>query len=159
MAAAYLRSAVDPTDDEAILYLLNSPKRGIGKRSIEHFQKIAEDNQCSLLEAFQTGSVLKSGSSQESALEKLIQLITQYQKKQESERPSSLIRELLHDSGYWEEVLALKDPESKSRILNYSYPHCPNSIIAKLPLMYFLREKDLKYPKAQNGFIDRWNGS
>ena len=113
VAAAYLRSAVDPTDDEAILYLLNSPKRGIGKRSIEHFQKIAEDNQCSLLEAFQTGSVLKSGSSQESALEKLIQLITQYQKKQESERPSSLIRELLHDSGYWEEVLALKDPESK----------------------------------------------
>ena len=37
----------------------------------------------------------------------------QIQKKQESEKPSSLIRELLHDSGYWEELLTLKEPESK----------------------------------------------
>ncbi len=113
VAAAYLRTIVDPTDNEAILYMLNTPKRGIGKRSIEQFQEIAKDNQLSLFEAFQSGHVLKSGSNQESALEQLIHLIKGYQKKQESEKPASLVRDLLHESGYWDELLTLKDPETK----------------------------------------------
>ena len=94
VAAKYLRSIVDPTDNEAILYMLNAPKRGIGKRSIEQFQEISKDNQFSLFEAFKSGHVLKSGSNQESAVEQLIHLIMDYQKN-------------------WDEILT--DPETKKK--------------------------------------------
>lgn len=117
VAAAYLRSIVDPTDDEAVLYLLNSPKRGIGKRSIEQFQGIAEQKQCGLFDAFQIGGVLKSKSAPELALEKLTNLVAHYQKNQEHGKPGSLVRDLLHESGYWDEVLTLKEPEAKIKNL------------------------------------------
>ena len=117
VASAYLRTIVDPNDDEAVLYILNSPKRGIGKRSVEHFQSIAEQNQSSLFDALQIKDILKPQSKAQSALDQLTRLIVQYQTKQESERPSSLVRDALHESGYWEEVLTLKNSESKIKNL------------------------------------------
>ncbi len=117
VASAYLRAIVDPSDDEAVLYILNSPKRGIGKRSIEHFQEVTEQKRCSLFEALQTKGILKPQSKAESALDHLTSLVVQYQAKQEDEQPSSLVREVLHESGYWDEVRMLKDPESKIKNL------------------------------------------
>ena len=117
VASAYLRAIVDPSDDEAVLYILNSPKRGIGKRSIEHYQTIADQNQSVFLDALEKEGILKTQSKAQLSLNKFTALIRQYQMKHESERPSTLVREVLHESGYWDEVLSLKDPETKIKNL------------------------------------------
>ena len=50
-ALAYLRMAVHPQDDNAVLRIINMPPRGIGARSIEAVQAVAQDMQTSLWEA------------------------------------------------------------------------------------------------------------
>lgn len=50
-ALAYLRMAVHPNDDNAVLRIINMPPRGIGVRSIEAVQAVAQDQQISLWEA------------------------------------------------------------------------------------------------------------
>ena len=39
VACAYLQAAVNPDDDNAMKIILNEPKRGIGKKSIENIEK------------------------------------------------------------------------------------------------------------------------
>ncbi|HAW45309.1 MAG TPA: DNA helicase II, partial [Sutterella sp.] len=50
-ALAYLRLIENPKDDTAFLRVVNFPARGIGAKSIETLQKIAEDSGISLFEA------------------------------------------------------------------------------------------------------------
>lgn len=48
---AYLRLAINPRDDEAFKRVINYPKRGIGKTSVDHLIDYANQNQVSLWES------------------------------------------------------------------------------------------------------------
>ena len=50
-ALAYLRLAVNPDDDNALLRVINTPPRGIGTRTIENIQAAAEERGISLWQA------------------------------------------------------------------------------------------------------------
>ncbi len=50
-ALAYLRLAVNPDDDNALLRVINTPPRGIGTRTIENIQAAAEEQGISLWQA------------------------------------------------------------------------------------------------------------
>lgn len=52
-ALAYLRLAINPDDDNALLRVINFPPRGIGTRTIENIQTIAQQNNSSLWQAAQ----------------------------------------------------------------------------------------------------------
>lgn len=49
---AYLRVVVNPQDDESLMRIVNEPPRGLGKTSLDHFQRFAEQRNITLLEAF-----------------------------------------------------------------------------------------------------------
>ncbi|MFN7094759.1 MAG: UvrD-helicase domain-containing protein, partial [Burkholderiales bacterium] len=50
---AYLRLVLNPNDNEAFLRVVNFPVRGIGSKSIEHLQSLAQEQQLSLFQACQ----------------------------------------------------------------------------------------------------------
>ncbi len=50
-AMAYLSLAVNPHDDISFSRVINTPKRGIGKSSLEHISQIARKNQMTMIEA------------------------------------------------------------------------------------------------------------
>jgi DNA helicase-2/ATP-dependent DNA helicase PcrA len=52
---AYLKLVVNPTDDVAFLRVINSPRRGVGDRSLEKLVAWAADRRLSLLEAARSG--------------------------------------------------------------------------------------------------------
>lgn len=52
-ALAYLRLAVNPDDDNALLRVINMPPRGIGTRTIEQIQAVAQQNNATLWQAAQ----------------------------------------------------------------------------------------------------------
>ncbi|WP_416335267.1 ATP-dependent helicase [Anaerococcus sp. DFU013_CI05] len=47
---SYLKVIVNPKDDVALKRIINEPKRGIGNKSVEQMNKIASDNNISILE-------------------------------------------------------------------------------------------------------------
>ena len=51
VACAYLQAAANPDDDNAMKVILNEPKRGIGKKSIENIEHIAQSEGVSFKEA------------------------------------------------------------------------------------------------------------
>lgn len=53
-ALAYLRLAVNPDDDNALLRVINFPPRGIGTRTIENIQAAAQEQGVSLFQAAKT---------------------------------------------------------------------------------------------------------
>lgn len=59
---AYLRLIINPHDNEAFLRVVNFPARGIGPKTIENLQHLAEENRLSLFDAVE----LLSGKSRQS---------------------------------------------------------------------------------------------
>jgi len=51
---SYFRVFANPNDDFSLLRIINKPKRGIGKASIDKLQKLAFDNQMTLYQAIST---------------------------------------------------------------------------------------------------------
>ncbi len=58
-ALAYLRVARNPEDDVALLRILNTPPRGIGKTTLDSLREMAQERKCSLWAA--TGATVESG--------------------------------------------------------------------------------------------------
>ncbi len=54
-AVAYLRAIAQPNDDLALERIINTPKRGIGKSTLEKLHHFARDNNVSLYEAVNVG--------------------------------------------------------------------------------------------------------
>ncbi|MBQ9021827.1 MAG: UvrD-helicase domain-containing protein [Eggerthellaceae bacterium] len=57
---AYLNLVVNPADDIAARRVVNVPRRGIGKTTIEHIDQLARNNACSFLDAAQLAVVDES---------------------------------------------------------------------------------------------------
>ena len=58
---AYLRLMTNPDDDVNLLRIINTPRRGIGKKSIEYINSVAEKKQCSLYSA--VNAICSAGDS------------------------------------------------------------------------------------------------
>ena len=102
-------------DDEAIQTILNEPKRGIGKRSIEIIEAIAEKEGISFYEALSQQTILKEKSAK--AIKKLIRNLGKWQSENVNEPTGFRLRDLMIDTGYWKEVSQMEKSEEKIKIL------------------------------------------
>lgn len=118
-AVAYLRLIQQPRDDLAFERIVNTPKRGLGKATIDAIHQHARAHNCSMSEA--VDARLTSGEikgKQALALGKLMQQLQEWRSKQKDLSLAELADAMLDGSGYRAMWQADKSPEANGRLEN-----------------------------------------
>lgn len=114
---AYLRLIYNPADNISLKRIINEPKRGIGKTSLDNIQQLSEQYGTSMYEiiknAEQYGLNRVKANSDE-----FINLIEELRAKQNELSISELIKETLNKSGYTKALEIENSVEAESRIQN-----------------------------------------
>lgn len=110
-ALAYLRLAVNPDDDNALLRVINFPPRGIGSRSIENIQTAAAEQGTSLWQA-------ACGMGKSGKIAAFVQLIEQFRAQAADAELADLINTVIHDSGLYIHYQNQKQPAEQERTEN-----------------------------------------
>ncbi|WP_152656686.1 DNA helicase PcrA [Oceanobacillus sp. CFH 90083] len=115
---AYLRLITNPDDDISFQRVVNEPKRGIGKTSIERLQAYAATHDISLYEAVKevdfTG-VSKKAANALAGFQDLIRSLTQ---QQEFLTATDMVEAVLERTGYEEMLNNERSIEAQSRLEN-----------------------------------------
>lgn len=97
---AYLRVLVNPSDNISFLRAVNEPARGIGKVSLEHLQRFAEEHEMSLMSAcdhIERVTALKGKAA--GGLKDFARLMTDLRQLLELP-PDEIIKQVIDRSGY-----------------------------------------------------------
>ena len=103
----YLRLINNHKDDVSLLRIINTPRRGIGDKTIENLTELAVQNNTSLYEAIEKGKELEFKN-----------LIEELTKSSESLSLTELIDEILEKSGIKKELSTSKLLEDEIRLEN-----------------------------------------
>jgi len=117
-ALAYVRLALHPEDDVALLRVLNLPPRGIGKTTVDALREMAGADGSSLwaaIEKFVSGAAAGRAVTPLRAFQELVAKLRQAQAAQE---PPDFLRTLLDETGYMEMLKDRNSPEDVARIEN-----------------------------------------
>ena len=104
---AYLKLIYNPKDDVSFLRVINTPKRGIGLKSIEHLTTKADLENISLFDAIESGKELS-----------FKELILSLQNIKEKVTLTELIDKVLDATGMKKELESEKSIESEIRLEN-----------------------------------------
>ena len=116
---SYLRLILNENDDISFLRVINSPKRGLGKASIEKIQKLAQSKKTSLYQA--CGMLLEKQAFKGKAhkqLKNFHQMLETLRKSKETLSLYDLYFDLLEASTYIEALKLDNSIEAQSRIEN-----------------------------------------
>ena len=78
---SYMRLTVNPKDDEAFKRVINYPKRGFGKKSLENLIQFAEDNDISIFESI---PMIEMSNRAKTVIMDFMKLIANFRMKAES---------------------------------------------------------------------------
>jgi DNA helicase-2/ATP-dependent DNA helicase PcrA len=116
---AYLKFIVNPDDRVSFLRIINEPKRGIGKTSIDKIEAIANQNNISLYEVIKNSdkySDLSAGLKKK--LLSFFNMIEKYVLRVPNEPVSELLKELVDEIEYRELFQNSIDIKEQSRVYN-----------------------------------------
>lgn len=118
-AIAYLRACHQPHDDLALERIINTPKRGLGKATIENIHKHARAQNCSMYDAVE--SMLSQGAIKgktAATLKQFLDMLKTYRNKLAQAPLHEVVDQLLDASSYrtmWKED---RSPEAAGRLEN-----------------------------------------
>ncbi|MFP4536264.1 MAG: ATP-dependent helicase [Spirochaetaceae bacterium] len=102
---AYLRVFQNPDDDISLLRVLNTPRRGIGRRTLEQITAIGEQRHCSLYSALSLIAHGEAGgvsAAVQQDLNGFVELVEQYQELLEKKyQIHKALEKLIHQVDYW----------------------------------------------------------
>ncbi len=114
---AYLRLIFNSADNLSLKRIINEPKRGVGKTSLDQVQEIADNNGVSMYEVIKDAAQYGLNRVYTNTRE-FIEQIENLKAKKDEIKISDLIKETLKTTGYTK-ALELEDTiESESRIQN-----------------------------------------
>ena len=116
-AIAYLRLIYNPSDNLSLKRIINEPKRGVGKTSIDNIAKIAEDSNVSMYEVIKNAADYGLNRVFVNTREFVEQIEYLILKKNEL-KISELIKETLNKTGYTKALENENTVEAESRIQN-----------------------------------------
>ena len=126
--AAYLKLIVNPHDDVSLLRVINTPTRGIGRRTLDELTRLARDSQTSMFDAILSatpdtalGGPLVSGpftTRAARALGDFREIILKLQAQVESSDLIELIDKVMDGSGYRKRISESNDERADERLDN-----------------------------------------
>jgi len=96
---AFLRIASNPSDDQALLRVVNTPPRGIGRGSIDRMAELAAKTRSSVLAAFETGSA-ELGARPREGVQKFLTLLSDIRERSAKQGVANALAHLIEESGY-----------------------------------------------------------
>ncbi|MBM5797403.1 MAG: AAA family ATPase, partial [Cyanobacteria bacterium K_Offshore_0m_m2_072] len=116
---AYLRLLVNPADTVSLLRVLNVPRRGIGKTTIERLTDAASQLGVPLWEVVRDAEAVRSlGGRSAKGLLQFCELINGLQDCVGDTAPSELVQRVMEQSGYVAELIADGSDEAEERRRN-----------------------------------------
>jgi DNA helicase-2/ATP-dependent DNA helicase PcrA len=116
---AYLRLLVNPADTVSLLRVLNVPRRGIGKTTIERLTDAASQLGVPLWEVVSDAEAVRSlGGRSAKGLLQFGELIHDLQRRAQDVSPSELVQRVMEQSGYLAELIAEASDEAEDRRRN-----------------------------------------
>jgi DNA helicase-2/ATP-dependent DNA helicase PcrA len=116
---AYMKVLMAPGDSIALLRIINTPARGIGKGTVEQIEQFALAHNLSLWTAI--GRMLEEQvfpARAEAALKAFVRTIEDLQESARTESVANLLKAILTKTGYEEMLKADNSPEAESRLPN-----------------------------------------
>lgn len=114
---AYLRLIYNTSDNISLKRIINEPKRGIGKTSLENIQKIAEDNNKSMYEIIKNAEQYGLNRVFVNSRE-FIEIIEELRIQKENMQISELVTQTLQKTGYTKALELENSIEAENRIDN-----------------------------------------
>ena len=114
---AYLRLIQNPSDNLSLKRIINEPKRGIGKTSLEKIEKIAEENNTSMYEIIKKAEQYGLNRVYLNSRE-FINLIEELRQNKEQMTIEEIIKATLKKSGYTKALQQENNIEAENRIEN-----------------------------------------
>lgn len=114
---SYLRLIYNPSDNISLKRVINEPKRGIGKTSVDNVQQISEQTGKSMFEIIKHAEDYDLNRLKANSME-FVQLIEEMRSKIEELSISELIKETLNKSKYVKALEEENTTEAESRIQN-----------------------------------------
>lgn len=114
---AYLRLIHNSNDNLSLIRIINEPKRGIGKTSIDNIQKLSEETKTSMYEIIKNAEQYGLNRVYANSRE-FIQAIEELKEMEGKIEISELIKETLNKTGYTKALELENSVEAENRIEN-----------------------------------------
>tara|TARA_B100002052_G_scaffold40044_1_gene32189 strand:- start:3686 stop:5098 length:1413 start_codon:yes stop_codon:yes gene_type:complete len=116
---AYLRLLVNPADTVSLLRVINVPKRGIGKTTIQRLTDAANQLGIPLWDVVSDPEAVRSlGGRSAKGLLQFCELVNDLQARSRDVAPSELIQQVMEKSGYISELITEGTDEAEERRRN-----------------------------------------
>ena len=118
-SVAYLRVIANPSDTVSLLRIINTPKRGIGKTTMDSFVNASRELEIPLWEILSDEtSVNTMGGRAAKATNKFAQMIKFFQSQIDILPASEILDQVMKASGYLDELQAKGTEEADNRLAN-----------------------------------------
>ena len=117
-ALAYVRLAMHPEDDVALLRVLNVPPRGIGKTTLEALRDLAKRNGTSFWTAMEDLVTAATTGRAVTPLRAFMELIARLESALKEKEPADFLRYVLDETGYLDMLSDRNTPEDVARLEN-----------------------------------------
>ncbi|HBE19348.1 MAG TPA: DNA helicase UvrD [Cyanobacteria bacterium UBA11149] len=120
-ALAYLRAIANPADTVSLLRIINTPRRGIGQATIDNLVVASQELNISLWEILcdETSVNTMAGRSAKS-VNKFAKLMQKWQGEVENFSAAGILRGIMDESGYIEDLQKQGTEEAENRLENIS---------------------------------------
>ena len=115
---AYLKTIDNGKDDLAVRRIINVPKRGIGLTTVNRIAEAAQQRGISFYEALCSADLVPGLGRSISKLESFAAMIEYFRKEAEHLSITELMKEILTETGYVEELKAEGEEEAEVRLQN-----------------------------------------
>ncbi|HEY9853235.1 MAG TPA: DNA helicase PcrA [Leptolyngbyaceae cyanobacterium] len=116
---AYLRLVVNPSDTVSLLRVINTPRRGIGKATIDNLMNAAQELGVPLWEILSDETSVNTIAGRAAkSITKFVELIEKWKLQLEVLSASQIVQGIMEDSGYVDDLKKQGTDESENRLEN-----------------------------------------